>query len=303
MTIHSSWLQVFRASQTFLFSPTPVHQKICQLHLLDTCRSWQSSAPSLLLSWVKPGLPTRVVPRPACSHGSSLSSLWSLLSKIARVILLKYRWDYVFPVLSNFFVFSHPTLNESPHCYSDRVKPGFPWPFYLFPSVNFFITIHPLAYLTLTYWPHCYPLDRPAWVLMESFAPGNPHGALSTSSAVCSPIIFSSVLSCLKLHSHLTLPFPFPSFVVPFWTSHHLLSIYFIHLRLSKLISILGGKPHERKWFFPWVLGWGSLLFIVSFPALNSTLRHTHWWMVGEQWICSLTLAACTLKLEWCTED
>lgn len=171
-----------------------------------------------------------------------------------------------------FFVVSHPTLNESPHCYSDRVKPGFPWPFYLFPSVNFFITTHPLAYLTLTYWPHCYPLDRPAWALMESFAPGNPHGALPTSSAVCSPIIFLSVPSCLKLHPHLTLPFPFPSFVVPFWTSHHLLSIYFIHLRLSKLISILGGKPHERKCFSS--LGFGvRVSFVYCF--LSSLKQHT----------------------------
>ena len=118
---------------------------------------------------------------------------------------------------------------------------------------------------------------------MESFAPGNPHGTHPTSSAVCSPIIFSSVLPCLKLH--LTLPFPFPSFVVPFWTSHHLLSIYFIHVRLSKLISILGGKPYEGKCFFPWVLGWGSPLFIVFFPALISTLTHTHthtWYILTD---------------------
>lgn len=131
-----------------------------------------------------------------------------------------------------------------------------------FSVCNPFSYYSPPAYLTLTYWPHCCPLTGQHELSWRALLPvthmvhSPPLGYLFTCYFLISP-------SCLKLHPHLTLPFPllccsFLNFSIL------LLNIYCIHLRLSKLFSILGGKPHERK-CFPWVLGWGSALFLVFF--------------------------------------
>ena len=156
--------------------------------------------------------------------------------------------------------------------------------FHLFASLTFFLAIHPLAYLIPTPWPHCCHSDRPAcfplrvfalmWPLMESFPPENLHGSLSTSSAVCSPVIYSAVLPYLKLHPPPHTSFPLPLLYFSLCTFHYLISIDLTHLRISNLFF------HSRR-----QAPWGQVFFLgfceeglfcsLFFPARKVHI-HTH---------------------------